>query len=70
MHSGVFAISPNAAADVVAGLAQGSLVGRIEREVRDYVPASNDTPPSDIRSLPPSAMASFGCRKPGAICNR
>ena len=43
MHSGVFAISPNAAADVVAGLAQGSLVGRIEREVRDYVPASNDT---------------------------
>ena len=44
MHSGVFAISPNAAADVVAGLAQGGLVGRIEREVRDYVPASNDTP--------------------------
>ena len=39
MHSGVFAISPTAAADVVAGLAQGSLVGRILREVRDYVPA-------------------------------
>ena len=38
MHSGVFAISPNAAADVVAGLAQGSLVGRVAREVRDYVP--------------------------------
>ena len=35
MHSGVFAISPTAAADVVAGLAQGSLVDRIPREVRD-----------------------------------
>ena len=44
MHSGVFAISANAAADVVAGLVQGSLVGRIEREVRDYVPVSNDNP--------------------------
>ena len=42
MHSGVFAISPSAAADVVAGLAQGSLVGRIPREVRDYVPAAKD----------------------------
>ena len=42
MHSGVFAISPSAAADVVAGLAQGSLVGRIPREVRDYVPAAED----------------------------
>ena len=42
MHSGVFAISPTAAADVVAGLAQGSLVGRIPREVRDYVPAAKD----------------------------
>ena len=42
MHSGVFAISPSAAADIVAGLAQGSLVGRIPREVRDYVPAAKD----------------------------
>jgi predicted polyphosphate/ATP-dependent NAD kinase len=42
MHSGVFAISPSAAAGVVAGLAQGSLVGRIPREVRDYVPAAKD----------------------------
>lgn len=36
MHSGVFAISPSAAAEVVAGLLQGHLVGRISREVRDY----------------------------------
>jgi predicted polyphosphate/ATP-dependent NAD kinase len=36
MHSGVFAISPAAAAEVVAGLLQGRLVGRIPREVRDY----------------------------------
>ena len=36
MHSGVFAISPSAAAEVVAGLLQGRLVGRISREVRDY----------------------------------
>ena len=38
MHSGVFAISPAAAAEVVAGLLQGSLVGRAVREVRDYEP--------------------------------
>jgi predicted polyphosphate/ATP-dependent NAD kinase len=38
MHSGVFAISPAAAAEVVAALAVGGLVGRMAREVRDYVP--------------------------------
>ena len=38
MHSGVFAISPGAAAEVVAALAVGGLVGRMVREVRDYVP--------------------------------
>ncbi len=38
MHSGVFAISPGAAAEVVAALAVGGLVGRMAREVRDYVP--------------------------------
>jgi predicted polyphosphate/ATP-dependent NAD kinase len=44
MHSGVFAISPAAAAEVVAALAVGGLVGRMAREVRDYVPinVSND----------------------------
>lgn len=36
MHSGVFAISPSAAAEVVAGLLQGRLIGRMSREVRDY----------------------------------
>lgn len=36
MHSGVFAISPSAAAAVVAGLLRGSMIGRISREVRDY----------------------------------
>lgn len=36
MHSGVFAISPSAAAEVVAGLLQGRMVGRMPREVRDY----------------------------------
>ena len=38
MHSGVFAISPAAAAEVVTALAVGGLVGRMAREVRDYVP--------------------------------
>ena len=38
MHSGVFAISPVAAAEVVAGLVQGQLIGRMARDVRDYVP--------------------------------
>ncbi|MDG1123653.1 MAG: NAD(+)/NADH kinase [Pseudomonadales bacterium] len=38
MHSGVFAISPAAAAEVIAALAVGGLVGRMAREVRDYVP--------------------------------
>jgi len=36
MHSGVFAITPIAAAEVVLGLLQGGLVGRMSREVRDY----------------------------------
>ena len=36
MHSGVFAISPSAAAVVVAGLLRGSMIGRLSREVRDY----------------------------------
>ena len=36
MHSGVFAISPGAAAEVVAGLLNGQLIGRMQREVRDY----------------------------------
>ena len=38
MHSGVFAISPVAAAEVVTGLVQGHLIGRMVRDVRDYVP--------------------------------
>lgn len=37
MHSGVFAISPAAAARVVADLARGRLLSRVLREVRDYV---------------------------------
>ena len=37
MHSGVFAISPRAAARVVADLANGRLIERVAREVRDYV---------------------------------
>ena len=37
MHSGVFAISPRAAARVVADLANGRLIDRVAREVRDYV---------------------------------
>ena len=37
MHSGVFAISPVAAAEVVTGLVQGHLIGRMVRDVRDYV---------------------------------
>lgn len=37
MHSGVFAISPKAAAEVVVDLLRGGLVGRMAREVRDYV---------------------------------
>ena len=39
MHSGVFAISPMAAARVVSALAQGRVVSRVQREVRDYVEA-------------------------------
>lgn len=39
MHSGVFAISPIAAARVVAGLAHGRVISRVQREVRDYVEA-------------------------------
>ena len=38
MHSGVFAISPAAGAEVVASLVVGGLVGRMAREVRDYIP--------------------------------
>ena len=38
MHSGVFAISPVAAAEVVVGLVQGQLIGRMARDVRDYMP--------------------------------
>ena len=37
MHSGVFAISPRAAARVVADLANGRLIDRVPREVRDYI---------------------------------
>ena len=37
MHSGVFAISPRAAARVVADLANGRLIDRVLREVRDYI---------------------------------
>jgi predicted polyphosphate/ATP-dependent NAD kinase len=37
MHSGVFAISPRAAARVVADLANGRLIDRVAREVRDYI---------------------------------
>lgn len=45
MHSGVFAISPNAAAEIVAGLVRGSLIGRIARDVRDYVASESPTAP-------------------------
>ena len=40
MHSGVFAISPSSAAEVVLGLVSGGLVGRELREVRDYLPTA------------------------------
>lgn len=36
MHSGVFAVSPRAAAKVLALLLQGGLVGRTHGDVRDY----------------------------------
>ena len=36
IHSGVFAVSPQAAGEIVRGLAARSLVAAIEREVRDF----------------------------------
>ena len=48
MHSGVFAISPRAAARVVADLANGRLIDRVVREVRDYVePDAREAPASE-----------------------
>ena len=49
MHSGVFAISPVAAAEVVAGLVQGQLIGRMARDVRDYVP-NTESPATDAHA--------------------
>ncbi len=40
MHSGVFAIGPSAAANVIAGLLEGELIGKAQREVRDYIEVS------------------------------
>lgn len=49
MHSGVFAISPVAAAEIVVGLVQGQLIGRMARDVRDYVPNTR-SPAMDSRA--------------------
>ncbi|MEM7080433.1 MAG: NAD(+)/NADH kinase [Pseudomonadota bacterium] len=41
MHSGVFAVSPVAAAKILARLASGGLVASVRREVRDFVSDSD-----------------------------
>lgn len=50
MHSGVFAISPAAAARVVADLARGRVLSRVLREVRDYVEpeAASERPTNSV----------------------
>jgi len=42
MHSGVFAITPRLAAQVVAGILRGQFVQRVQREIRDYDEDAND----------------------------
>ncbi len=47
MHSGVFAVSPTSAAQVIAGLLTGRWVNSVEQDVRDFV-AGGD--PGEIRT--------------------
>lgn len=60
MHSGVFAISPAAAAEVVAALAVGGLVGRMAREVRDYVPIQKSNNINTLQALQAVGTQHFG----------
>ena len=60
MHSGVFAISPAAAAEVVAALAVGGLVGRMAREVRDYVPINKSKDDDSLQAPRAVGTQHFG----------
>ncbi|MBT5334436.1 MAG: ATP-NAD kinase [Gammaproteobacteria bacterium] len=60
MHSGVFAISPAAAAEVVAALAVGGLVGRMAREVRDYVPINKSKDEDSLQAPRAVGTQHFG----------
>ena len=60
MHSGVFAISPGAAAEVVAALAVGGLVGRMAREVRDYVPINKSKDEDSLQAPRAVGTQHFG----------
>lgn len=60
MHSGVFAISPRAAAEVVAALAVGGLVGRMAREVRDYVPINKSKDEDSLQAPRAVGTQHFG----------
>ena len=48
MHSGVFAISPMAAARLVTDLVVGRIVSRQRREVRDYIEAKEGAVPNTV----------------------
>jgi predicted polyphosphate/ATP-dependent NAD kinase len=48
MHSGVFAISPMAAARLVTDLVVGRIISRQRREVRDYIEAKEGAVPNTV----------------------